>query len=139
VFDSDMPITMVGWDISRIYAVFNPEQAAALRAIGTPLAQFCVDIQATLVQFALTHTRLAGFDLPDPITMAIAIDPTVATQTLNAPVLIVTGDGPTRGMTMIDHHNKLGCPHAAEVVLTADRARFDALLELAVRDRGANQ
>jgi purine nucleosidase len=137
VFDSGMPITMVGWDISRLYAVFDPQQAAALRAIGTPLAHFCVDIQATLMQFALNHTRLAGFDLPDPITMAVAIDPSVATRTLRAPVLVVGGDGPCRGQTIIDHHNKLGRPHAVDVVLEADRTRFDALLELAVQDREA--
>ena len=47
VFACGAPITMVGWDISRTYATFGPEDAAALRALG-PLGAFSVDIQATL-------------------------------------------------------------------------------------------
>jgi inosine-uridine nucleoside N-ribohydrolase len=81
VFKSGMPIKMVGWDISRMHAVFNPEDTAALRAIDAPLARICVDIQRTVAQFALTTTQVRGFDLPDPIAMAIAPDPTVATRT----------------------------------------------------------
>jgi purine nucleosidase len=34
VFRSGAPIEMVGWDISRKYAVFTPEQSAALAALG---------------------------------------------------------------------------------------------------------
>ncbi|GAB4211813.1 MAG: nucleoside hydrolase [Roseiflexaceae bacterium] len=132
VFDSGMPITMVGWDISRHYAVFGPDEAARLRALGTPLAHFCLDIQAALQIWTRDQTKLLGFDLPDPITMAIAIDPAIATQTLRAPVLVETSDGPCRGQTILDHRSILGRPHAAEVVLAADRARFVALLERAL-------
>lgn len=59
------------------YATFNKADADAIRAIGTPLAEFVVDIQATLDEYAKAETALAGFDLPDPITIAIAIDPTI--------------------------------------------------------------
>ena len=40
VFESGLPIEMIGWDISRKYATFDPSQSAALRAVGTPLAEF---------------------------------------------------------------------------------------------------
>ena len=39
VFESGMRIKMVGWDISRTYAVIDPQDTAELRAIGTPLAE----------------------------------------------------------------------------------------------------
>lgn len=133
VFGSGMPITMVGWDISRRYAVFNQAEAMRVRAIGTPLAHVCIDIQRVVHEWVKGHTHLPGFDLPDPIAMAVAIEPAVATRTTMAPVHIETGDGPCRGQSVLDHLGMLGRPHAQEVVLEADRARFVALLEDAVR------
>ena len=132
VFDSGMPITMVGWDIARKYAVLEPGDMARLRAIGTPLAQFCVDIQATLQRFVQTVTRLPGVDMADPVAMAVALDPAIATKVLKVPVIVDTTDGPGRGQTVLDHRGILGRAHAAEVVLEADWARFVGLLEQAV-------
>lgn len=132
VFDSGMPITMVGWDISRKYAILAPADTARIRAIGTPLARFCIDIQATLLQFVQEHTRLPGIDMADPVAMAVALDPAVATRTLHVPVVIDTTDGPSRGQTVLDHRGILGRPHTAEVVVEADWARFVGLLERAV-------
>ena len=80
VLASDLDVEFVGWDISRRFAVIEPALAAELRAIGTPLAEFCMDIQRVVAQFCETDTKLAGFDLPDPIAMAYAIDPEVATR-----------------------------------------------------------
>ena len=92
VFESGMPITMVGWDISWKYATFNPEQAEDIRRIGTPLAEFAIDIQASLTEYAKDKSALAGFDWPDPITMAIAIDPTMA-EFKRYRVDVTIGDG----------------------------------------------
>ncbi|MCD4685926.1 MAG: nucleoside hydrolase, partial [Anaerolineae bacterium] len=78
VFASGMPLTMVGWDISYDYAVFEPEDVAAVKALGTPLAAFCMDIQRTVQDFMLRVMQLPGFDLPDPIAMAVALDPRCA-------------------------------------------------------------
>ncbi len=80
VLDSGLALEFVGWDISRFHAVIEPTLADDLRSIGTPLAEFCIDIQGVVAQFCATETKLAGFDLPDPIAMAYAIDPAVATE-----------------------------------------------------------
>jgi purine nucleosidase len=133
VFESGMPIKMVGWDVSRTYAVFNPEDTAALRGIGTPLAHFCVDIQKALEQFALTTTLLQGFDLPDPIAMAIALDPSVATDTRRCFVAIEAQSALCRGQSVVDHLQVMGREPNAEVVLEASRERFLQILFDAVR------
>lgn len=57
VFESGLPITMVGWDVSRTYAYLTDEESQALRRIDTPLAHFCIDIQKTLVLFARHTTK----------------------------------------------------------------------------------
>ena len=72
-----MPKTIVGWDISVASATFSPEEAADLRSIGTPYAEVAVDCQAVVDAYA-RNTGLAGLDLPDPIAMAVALNPSIA-------------------------------------------------------------
>jgi purine nucleosidase len=134
VFESGMPLTMVGWDISRKHAVFGPEDSAELRAVGTPLAEFCVDIQATLDAWAKQSTHLAGFDLPDPIAMAVALDSRVATETRRLFVAVETSGEWSRGQTVVDHLNATGREPNVEVVEEASRRRFLELLYAAVKD-----
>ena len=131
VFDSGAPITMVGWDISRLYAVFPPDDAAKLRALG-PLGEFSVDIQRALVEFCREHTLLDGFDLPDPIAMAVALDPGVATEVRRLHVAVETEGELTRGATIVDYRGRSATPNA-DVVLAASRDRFVALLHDALR------
>jgi purine nucleosidase len=133
VFESGMPIKMVGWDISRTYATFNDAQTAALRGIGSPLAEFSVDIQATLIDFAMNQSKLPGFDLPDPITMAIALQPDVATDSRKLFVAVEAGSELCRGQSVVDHYGVLGKQPNAEVVLQASRQKFLDLLNAALR------
>lgn len=133
VFESGMRIKMVGWDVSRTFAVFNPEDTTALRDIGTPLATFCVDIQATLAQFAMKQSKLPGFDLPDAIAMAIALQPEVATETKSLFVAIETQSELCRGQSVVDHFGVLGQEPNAEVVLKASREMFLQMLFDAIR------
>lgn len=133
VFASGLPVEMVGWDISVQYAVFDPQDVAQFRAIGTPLAQFCMDIQKALTQYALTKTHLAGFDLPDPIAMAVAIDPSAATKTEHTYVEVETKSELTLGETVVDHRGVTGKPANTTVVREASRERFLEILRQSVR------
>ena len=133
VFESGLPITMVGWDISYRFATFDANDSARLRAIGTPLAAFCVDIQTVLNSYALQETQLAGFDLPDPIAMAVALDPAVAAQTKFLHVDIETASELCRGQTIVDHLGMTLQPPNIHVVREASRERFLDLLYRAVR------
>ncbi|CAA9504492.1 MAG: Inosine-uridine preferring nucleoside hydrolase [uncultured Rubrobacteraceae bacterium] len=132
VFESGLPLKMVGWDVSREYAVFGPEDAARLRDIGTPLAEFCVDIQRVLDAWAKENTHLAGFDLPDPMAMAVALDPSVATGTRRLFVAVETGGTWRRGQTVVDRLGVTGYEPNAEVVMAASRKRFLDLLHASV-------
>ncbi len=131
VFESGMNITMVGWDISWRYATFDAAQADDIRSIGTELASFVVDIQATLTEYAQAETGLAGFDLPDPITMAAAIDPKVIDYQRYR-VDVTTGEGLERGLTVVDILGVTGRPPQVEVATRADREAFVDLLKRSV-------
>lgn len=131
VFQSGMPIQMVGWDVSRQYATLSPADAAELRAVGTERARFAVDIQAVVRQYCLTQTKLVGFDLPDPIAMAVAIDPAVATRVERQFVAIETGGTWGRGQSVVDTLGVTGHPPNVDVVYEASRDRFLAMLHAA--------
>ncbi len=128
VFQSGMPITMVGWDVSRQYATIGPEEMRRMEAVHTELARFCVAIQRRLLEYCLTQTKLDGFDLPDPIAMAVALDDRVATRVDRRFVAVETGGRWGRGQTMIDDLEVTGRQPNLDVVREASRSRFLALL-----------
>ena len=131
VVRAPMPKTIIGWDISVASATFSPEEAARLRSIGTPFAKVAVDCQAVLDDFARITMGLAGFDLPDPIAMAVALDPSIA-STSPAFVEVLTGAGPARGVQSTDWEGFGGRPPNAEVVREVPRASFLADLRTAL-------
>lgn len=132
VLASGLALEFVGWDISRHYAVVEPELAADLRSIGTPLAEFAVDIQRAVSEFCETETKLAGFDLPDPIAMAVAIDPSVATATRRLHLAVETESHLTRGMVVMDVLGLTDRAPNATVVTAADTSKFLRMLRAAL-------
>lgn len=131
VYESGLDITMVGWDISWKYATFDAEQAAEIRNVGTPLAEFVVDIQATLTEFSKTENALPGFDLPDPITMAAALDRDICKYEKRH-VAVTTGEDLARGITVVDWLGVSGRAPNIHVATSADRAAFVQLLKQSV-------
>ncbi len=132
VLRSGLELEFVGWDISRTYAVLDADEAGELRSVGTPVAEFCVDIQKVVAEFSIAETKLAGFDLPDPIAMAYAIDPSVATATERLNLRVETDSELTRGMVVMDLLGFTGEQPNALVVTAADEERFRAMLRAAV-------
>jgi purine nucleosidase len=132
VLRSGMPLTLVGWDVAVASAIFGPQDAAALRGCG-PLGEFCVDIQAVLDVYAKESSGIAGFDLPDPMAMAVAIEPSIATvERRHVEVLI--GDGPWRGKDVIDWHGVTGEEPNVDIVTHVPRRDFVAMLHRQVTD-----
>jgi len=132
VFASEMPKTMVGWDISRKYAVISDEDADAIRAIGTAAARVAIDAQVVVREFCAGTSGVDGFDFPDPIAMAVAISDQTILASKQAAVTIVTNDGPTRGMAIVDDRRFTDRPLSTRVVLEADRDHFMAMLRAAL-------
>ena len=133
VFESEIPKVMVGWDISRKFATITDTQAAEVRAIGTEKARVAIDSQAAVREFCANTTGIDGFDLPDPIAMAAAIVPEVITRAADAYVSVVTGDGVTRGMTVIDERNKTQKVKSCFVSHAANRNLFTTILRDSLR------
>lgn len=126
------PIEFVGWDISIGSAVVDADRYEALKAVGTPLSQFAVDISQVVRRFAMEN-GLAGDDLPDPIAMAHAIDPSVAT-TERLHVDVMVGDGPQRGVMEVDRLGFGGGERNVEIVTRYPSDHFFAMLHAALVD-----
>ena len=135
VFTSNTPKFMVGWDISRKFSIINDAEAEELLALGTDKAQVAVACQAVLREFCRNTTGLDGFDLPDPIALAAAIDPRVVTATTSYAVSVCCNDGPTRGMTILSDRHMGAVPKSTEVATHADRALFLQILHKAMLNK----
>jgi purine nucleosidase len=105
VFRSGLPIEMVGWELCRFEAALDEAEIAATRAIGTPLAEFAVDCNATAIAATARAYGTPSLPLPDPVAMAVAIDPTICTRASKHRVEIETASDLTRGMTVVDQLN----------------------------------
>jgi inosine-uridine nucleoside N-ribohydrolase len=102
VFLSGLPIEMVGWELSRFDAIINPENIAYIRSLNTPLAQFAVDCNSRAMQAVFEQSGEIGIELPDPVAMAVALDPTICTRSSRHYVDVETQSELTRGMTVVD-------------------------------------
>ena len=127
VLRSGMPLELVGWDISIGSAVVSDTRRGEIRALGTDVANFSIDIQATLHSFAYEETRLEGPDFPDPIAMAHAIDPTPASSE-HLGVDIAIGPDPMRGTMIVDHYGFARLEPNATIVTDYPEADFFAML-----------
>ncbi len=95
VFAAPGDKTLVGWNISRQFAVMTPADQAHIKTLG-PLGEFVHEINRVVNEYCL-NTGLPGYDLPDPIAMAIAIDPNIATETTDEPVEVTIDGDDDRG------------------------------------------
>jgi len=102
VFRSGMPIEMVGWELCRGTANLDDADIARCRAIGTPLAHFAIDANAKALEANRTLFHDPGIGLPDPVAMAVALEPGIATRTSRHAVEIECESPLTRGMTVVD-------------------------------------
>ena len=127
VLRSGMPVELVGWDISTTSAVVTEQRRDELRALRSELADFSMDIQATLQAYAFEETRLDGPDFPDPIAVAHAIDPAPATSEFLG-VDIAIGPDPMRGTLIVDHYGFAQMKPNATIVTHYPEDTFFAML-----------
>jgi purine nucleosidase len=102
-FRSGLPIEMVGWEHCRGMANLTLDDIRYCKEeIGTPLAHFAIDCNASALKAGRELFGEPGISLPDPVTMAIAIDPTIGTRQSKHYVEIECEGLYTRGMTVVD-------------------------------------
>jgi len=111
VFLSGLPIEMVGWELCRGDANIRENEIAYLKSLDNPLAHFTIDCNAIVIKANYQQSREVGISLPDPLAMAVALDPSVVKRASQHYVEVETHSELTRGMTVVDQLNILPDVH----------------------------
>lgn len=121
VFQSGVPITMIGLDVTH-QALIRQAEVDELLNSGKKVG---VMVGELLEFFGKFHETM-GFDgmpLHDPLAMATVLDPTIV-KTEHLPVRIETQGLYTTGRTVVDFYGVTGEEPNVDVALEVDRDRF---------------
>ncbi|CAN5457156.1 nucleoside hydrolase [soil metagenome] len=102
VMHSGLNLELIGWQLCRGEANLNAGEIARVRATGTPLANFAIDCNRTAMEANRKQSGEIGIALPDPVAMAVAIDPAIALEASAHRVEIECASELTRGQTVVD-------------------------------------
>ena len=130
---SGMPLTLIGWELSCGEATLSEEEMATIAAYDTPRARLALDSNGVALRAARELQGQSGLALADPVAMAVALDPSIATERAPCFVDVATAEEATRGMTVVDRLGVTGRTPNAEVCFRIDASRWKALLDEALR------
>jgi purine nucleosidase len=133
VFASVLPLLMVGHEHSLGAAVLSHAELAELRQLG-PLAELAVDCNAAALRASTDGLQEAALTQPDPVTMAVALDPSICTVRETCFTQVEAQSEITRGMTVVDRWGVLKQPANMDICYAIDAARWKALLRTLLRD-----
>jgi purine nucleosidase len=102
VLRSQLPIELVGWQLSRGATVVNASEMAEILALRTSFANFAIQSNSTAAAAYKAQTGEDGISLPDPIAMAILLEPELATLASDHFMDVQIDHGITRGMSVVD-------------------------------------
>jgi purine nucleosidase len=108
VFHSGLPVELIGWQLCRGEAALNPSEIEMISGWPSERARFAIASNSFARQAFLTQTGEDGICLPDPVAMAVALDPSIGTSWSEHYVDVETRSELTRGMTVVDRLNVAG-------------------------------
>jgi purine nucleosidase len=146
VMRSGLPIELVGWHLCRGEAVLNLSEIEHVLSFNTPVAKFAIECNSFAQQAFLKQSGEHGIALPDPVAMAVALDPSIVTSQSPHFIDVETGSELTRGMTVVDRLNvthdernrdvwaaTLAANRKAKIFWTIDNARWKQALYAALK------
>jgi purine nucleosidase len=102
VLRSQLPLELIGWQISRGAAVVNGQEIEQILALNTKFGEFAVRSNDTASSALLKQTGEVGIALPDPTAMAILLDPALSLAASDHYMDVQIDSGITRGMSVVD-------------------------------------
>ncbi|MCL2342640.1 MAG: nucleoside hydrolase [Firmicutes bacterium] len=130
VFESGVPITMAGLDVTQ-RAYVTPEEFEKIRAVGGEVARVVAD----WLEFFYGYHRALGYPgatLHDPVAVAALLRPEIMT-TRELYVQVETCGEFCRGATVGDFYSRSGKTPNVTAILDIDRPAFVELILDAVR------
>jgi purine nucleosidase len=115
VMRSGLPVELIGWHLCRYDAALDLKDIEHVLGLKTERAKFSIECNSHAQTAYLEQTGKHGISLPDPVAMAIALDPTVGTNWSEHFVDVEITSELTRGMTVVDRLNIAANPRNQEV------------------------
>ncbi|MEZ4521192.1 MAG: nucleoside hydrolase [Thermomicrobiales bacterium] len=133
VFHSGLPLLMVGAEHSRDDANLSDGDIEVVRSFDTTFGHFSIDINLFAFEANREWFKESGIGLPDPVTMAIALDPSVCTRRSRHHVDVEIASEVTRGMTVVDARGVLQRDANIEVCWEIDVEKWKETLYRTLR------
>ena len=128
VFQSGLPLTMIGIELCRGAYAHSSADQARVAALGTPLAGFVASMAHAAASRSARRLSVGDAGLPDAVAMAVALDPSILTGSGGCYVDVETRGELTSGETVVDRLGVLRQTPNTEVGERIDAERYKAMV-----------
>ena len=131
VFEAWTDIALISWETTMAHP-FSEQQIKALGSKENPRSQFFHTITQNTVKYIEERLGRKMLFAPDPLAVAVAIEPESVLKSEKHFVQVETGGICTRGQTIADWFDISGSEANVEIILDVDSERLWELMEAAV-------
>jgi purine nucleosidase len=128
VLSSGMPATMVGWEICMRYGLLGPKECSEIERMNTRESRFFTAVNRQVRRFMKETRGFDGTTCPDSMTMAITLNPKLATSVKRLFVDVDNQSEISRGATVVDEMGVQGKKPNVAVVYEASEVGFRRML-----------
>ena len=130
VFESGVPLTMVGLDVTN-RAIFSFDDIEKITRMEGRVSKIVGPLLKFFAQANMDIFGLQGAPLHDALAVAAVIEPDIIT-TKHLYVAVETRGDLTRGMTLVDYYGVLKQEPNVDVALELDNPRFVTMMTAAI-------
>ena len=131
VFDTWKNVALISWETTMAYP-FSAEQVEALGSQNNARSEFFNKITQNTVKFIQERLGRKMLFAPDPLAVAVALEPDIVTKSENHFIQVEMRGEHTRGQTTVDWSDTTGEDVNAEIILEVDSDRLWELMKAAV-------
>lgn len=117
-------IVLAGWNLCINEYLFRQDDLDKLRNSGSELARWCVDINHNLIELNALRFKEDVLDMADPVAMAVALDPSLVTESVTAYTQVETNNGLAYGAIAVDHIGQSRKKPNATTIVSIDGPRM---------------
>lgn len=128
VLHSGVPMTMVGWEVCMRHGLLGAEELERVAGLPTKEAGFFASVNRNVREFMKQVEGVDAVSCPDSITMAMVLNPDVATDVRRKFVDVDCESELSRGATYVDHLGVLRREPNVDVVYAASEKLFKEML-----------
>jgi purine nucleosidase len=126
VLDAFPQSIMVSWEATIRHPI-RWEDYDELIANSSAAGRFFRDTTHGMVAFLRSNPRVPGFLLPDPLAMAVILDPPLVRDAMHQYATIELNGAQTRGQVVVDYFGTLHCDPNVEIVTEIDMEGVTAM------------